>query len=273
MTTTYCVLYALIGGLAISLGYHRCLCHSSFKTYKWLEYLLVLIGLPTGTPVQWVATHRAHHAFSDREGDPHSINVQGFWYAQVGKYFRSDNVLLCVLYSLSGPLRILINGVISPRIDKEYYKFGRDILQDPFYAWLAKPLPYFLVSATHFVVTITPMYLLEGWWGIGWLWATIVVMYNIGDASDTISHGWGERLPGANHKATNLRWYALATWGDGWHANHHSLPESAQHGMFPGQYDGCWNVIQWMEKRGHAWDVKRPDPADVEALRATEKAA
>jgi stearoyl-CoA desaturase (Delta-9 desaturase) len=31
---------------------------------------------------EWVAVHRKHHTFTDREGDPHSPQLLGFWHVQ-----------------------------------------------------------------------------------------------------------------------------------------------------------------------------------------------
>ena len=58
---SYCLLIYLLGGIGTSLGYHRVLTHKSAELPKALEYTLVLLGLPAGTPVQWVGNHRAHH--------------------------------------------------------------------------------------------------------------------------------------------------------------------------------------------------------------------
>jgi stearoyl-CoA desaturase (delta-9 desaturase) len=49
-----------------------------------------------GPVIDWVADHRRHHAFSDREGDPHSpwlfgtsaaALAKGFWHAHMGWLF------------------------------------------------------------------------------------------------------------------------------------------------------------------------------------------
>ncbi len=62
------------GSLGIGMAYHRLLTHRGFKTPKAVEYFLSICGTLAieGGPIAWVATHRIHHAFSDREGDPHS---------------------------------------------------------------------------------------------------------------------------------------------------------------------------------------------------------
>src|SRR5665811_2282632 len=52
-----------------------------------------------GPVIIWVADHRRHHAFSDREGDPHSpwlygtsmtAVARGFWHAHMGWLFERD---------------------------------------------------------------------------------------------------------------------------------------------------------------------------------------
>jgi fatty-acid desaturase len=50
------------------------LTHRSYKTPKWIEYFLAICGTLAleGGPMFWMATHRVHHQFSDKDGDPHT---------------------------------------------------------------------------------------------------------------------------------------------------------------------------------------------------------
>ena len=56
------------------MGYHRQLTHGSFATYRPIRWLLALLGglSGEGSALTWVANHRKHHLYSDKEGDPHS---------------------------------------------------------------------------------------------------------------------------------------------------------------------------------------------------------
>ena len=71
----------LTGGIGVCLGYHRLLTHGSFQTYRPVKWLLAFIGQLSGqgSAVTWIANHRMHHAFSDKEGDPHSPHDGGWW--------------------------------------------------------------------------------------------------------------------------------------------------------------------------------------------------
>ncbi len=94
----FVVMY-LAAGFGVTIGYHRLLTHRSFQTFKWMEYTLAIMGSLSvqGSPIEWVADHRKHHAHTDEEGDPHSPHVghgagvkgalRGLWHSHVGWLF------------------------------------------------------------------------------------------------------------------------------------------------------------------------------------------
>jgi fatty acid desaturase len=63
-----------VSGFGITVGYHRYFTHSSFKANRALRIALAVAGslAMEGAVITWVADHRRHHKYSDREGDPHS---------------------------------------------------------------------------------------------------------------------------------------------------------------------------------------------------------
>src|SRR6478672_5188876 len=67
------VMYVLAGH-GITVGFHRCFTHGSFKAKRGLKIALAIAGSLAieGPVVRWVADHRRHHKYSDKEGDPHS---------------------------------------------------------------------------------------------------------------------------------------------------------------------------------------------------------
>ena len=82
-----------------------------------------------GPVISWVADHRKHHAFSDKEGDPHSPHVDHG-------------------HGLRGALRGLVHAHVgwlfihTPRGRKTRY--APDLLKDPVIMWVNK---YFFVWA------------------------------------------------------------------------------------------------------------------------------
>ena len=67
-------MYFLTGCIGITFSFHRQLSHKSFVTPKWLEYAAVYCGVLAvqGDPIEWVSSHRHHHAQCDTPADPHT---------------------------------------------------------------------------------------------------------------------------------------------------------------------------------------------------------
>lgn len=63
----------ILGGLTVSVGYHRLFCHGAFKAHAAWHWAFALLGVffMYGSPLQWVVTHAAHHRHSDTPLDPH----------------------------------------------------------------------------------------------------------------------------------------------------------------------------------------------------------
>src|SRR5579859_1054978 len=72
----FLLLYVLTG-LGVTVGFHRLLTHRAFKTTPLIRAALAILGSAAieGPVIAWVADHRKHHTFSDREGDPHSPHL------------------------------------------------------------------------------------------------------------------------------------------------------------------------------------------------------
>ena len=67
----------VLTGVGITVGYHRLFTHRSFKTRRTVRVTLAVLGSMAveGPVIEWVATHRKHHRFSDHPGDPHSPHL------------------------------------------------------------------------------------------------------------------------------------------------------------------------------------------------------
>jgi stearoyl-CoA desaturase (delta-9 desaturase) len=259
----FCLALWAAAGLGVVLGYHRMLAHRALRLSPWLARTLVTLGAPAGTPVQWAGNHRRHHAGADRPGDPHSPYLGGFLHAHVGWYLGTRRALPCLLYMLGGPLRLLFDAFWRPRTNQADIGLAADVAADPYYRWMSRPGPYRLVCLAHLgIVAVLP----AAAWGAAGLaasWATLVVLYNAGDAIDSVGHILGDAPYGGPDQARNHFALAVLTLGDGWHADHHAFPWSARVGLRPGRIDAVWIAIRALRALGLATDVREPAPADI----------
>jgi stearoyl-CoA desaturase (delta-9 desaturase) len=107
-------------------------------------------------------------------------------------------------------------------------------------------------------------YVLAGGTGIAALWCTLVLIYNLGDAIDSVGHLVGTQPYDSEHRARNHWFLGLFTLGEGWHANHHEFPHSARHGLLPGQADAIWLLIRLLRRLGWASAIQLPPVATIE---------
>src|SRR5258706_4507752 len=79
------VLWWISASLGVGMGFHRLLTHRGYKTPKLVEYFITVCGLLAleGGAINWVVTHRIHHAHTDGPGDPHTPH-DGGWWAHIG---------------------------------------------------------------------------------------------------------------------------------------------------------------------------------------------
>jgi stearoyl-CoA desaturase (Delta-9 desaturase) len=217
-------LYWFAVGLGISMGYHRLHTHRSYKIPRWMEYLFAICGTLSleGGPIFWVATHRIHHQFSDKPGDPHSPR-DGAWWSHIGW---------------------LLVGESKHNNTRLMSKYAPDLARDPFYVRLNDYhwVPIVAVSVLLYVLGGLPMV----------LWATCVrLVFGLHAtwAVNSITHMWGHRRFATRDDSRNNVLVALITFGEGWHNNHHAHPTSARHGLAWWEFDISWiqiSVLKWL---------------------------
>jgi stearoyl-CoA desaturase (delta-9 desaturase) len=254
----FAIVYTLTG-LGITVGFHRLLTHRAFKTKPWIKGTLAALGSAAieGPVISWVADHRKHHAFADREGDPHSPHVdhghgikgalKGLWHAHVGWLF-----------------------IHTQRGNKERY--APDLIKDPIIAYVNRT---FLLWV--FVGLLVPFLL---GWAIGGslmagltglLWGGLVrmlVLHHVTYSINSLCHFFGRRDYDTDDESRNLLWLAPLSFGESWHNNHHAFPTSASHGLKPWQIDFSALVIRGLAAVGLAWDVQQPSAERMATKRA-----
>lgn len=244
--------------IGAGLGFHRYFSHRSFQTTKGFRALLAILGsmAAQGPVMQWAATHRRHHQFSDREGDPHSPYVhapgilnrlRAIWHAHVGWLFKPQ-VNDWVLY-----VPELVKDKMLMRINRLYF------------VWVLLGLA---------IPAGLGMWLIGGWRGAfdGFLWGGLIRIA-LGHHSiwsvNSMCHLFGTRPYRSNDNSRNNFFLAIAVFGDGWHNNHHAFPSSAFHGLSWWQIDLHGYFLRLLGLFGLAWDIKRPSSG---AMKQKERA-
>lgn len=81
----------IIGGLAITVGYHRLFAHKAYSANPFFEWCVLLSSALSleMSALMWSHDHRNHHNHVDTDKDPYSIK-KGFWYAHILWLFDYD---------------------------------------------------------------------------------------------------------------------------------------------------------------------------------------
>ncbi len=230
-------------GLGVTAGFHRCLTHHSFKTSRWFRLLLIVAGcaaLQKG-PLWWVAQHRLHHKHSDTADDPHSPVIKNFFHAHLGWLFTGDP-------TIPDP-----HGI-------------RDLTKYPELVWLERlwVVPGVLVACA--------CYALLGWSGVVYGYClTAVLVLNVTFAVNSVAHLFGRRRFETNDGSRNNAALGILALGEGWHNNHHRVPNSARHGFAWYEFDETYLFIRVLARLGLVWNVKLPS-TKVRAGKAGEPA-
>ena len=198
---------------------HRSATHRALQLHPVVSWafrfaLWITTGLSTR---EWVAVHLKHHAFTDQEGDPHSPALMGFWSVQLGNVFH---------YVRTAKDKAVIE------------RYARDIKED----WWDR------VFFNHGIVgpvagTVALCFVIGTPWAL--LAASIhAVMYVfvLSSSINGLCHSVGYK--NFDNTATNLRFIALLTGGEGLHNNHHGHPRSPKFSFRASEFDPAWPVIK-----------------------------
>jgi stearoyl-CoA desaturase (Delta-9 desaturase) len=243
--------------LGVTVGFHRYFTHRAFKARRSLRVTLAIVGSMAlqGPITHWVADHRRHHAFADRDGDPHSpwafgtsplALVRGFWHAHMGWMFNRN---------LTNAERFAPDLLADKDIARVHRQFG---------LWTAVTL--LAPAALGGLLTWS-------WQGAltAFFWAGLVrvsLLHHVAWSVNSICHLVGSRPYAARDRSANFWPLAILSMGESWHNLHHADPTCARHGVRRGQIDISARLIWLLEKAGWAHDVRWPTPKRLTSLEA-----
>jgi stearoyl-CoA desaturase (Delta-9 desaturase) len=177
-------------------------------------------------PRQWVAVHRKHHAHTDKEGDPHSPLLEGFWSVQLGNVFH------------------YVREARNPEILEQY---ARDLQPD---VWDQRLFDRGKLGPL-FGTILLCLLLGLGWGLLAALIHMLMYVFVLSSSINGLCHWLGYK--NFDNTATNIRTLALFTGGEGLHNNHHARQTSPKFSSINGrilEYDPAWPIIWTLVKLG-----------------------
>jgi stearoyl-CoA desaturase (delta-9 desaturase) len=248
--------------LGVTVGFHRLFTHKSFKPNRGVKIGLAIAGSMAvqGPLIRWVADHRKHHKFSDRDGDPHSpwkygndigALSKGMFHAHIGWLFDEEQT----------PQR----------------KYAPDLMKDPDLVRISKDFWIWTIVSLA-VPPVVAGLVTTSWAGAleAFFWASLVrtaLLHHVTWSINSICHTVGNRPFISRDKSANVWWLAIPSGGESWHNLHHADPTCARHGVQRGQLDASARLIWVFEKLGWVSDVRWPVRERIDAKRVVNQQA
>jgi stearoyl-CoA desaturase (Delta-9 desaturase) len=205
--------------LATSVYLHRALAHRSLAVHPVADLLFrIVLWLTTGQDRrEWVAVHRKHHAFADREGDPHSPKLRGFWHVQfLNAYYY--------MREAQNPetIRRFAADIPADRLDRAVFSWG----------WAGVGLGTTLLC------------LILGFWPglIAAAAHAVLYVFVLAPLINGLGH-WRGAQNFSSNTAYNSLALAWLTAGESLHNNHHAHPGSPKFSIRRIEFDPSWVVI------------------------------
>ena len=225
------VLIYTVRGFGLTAGYHRYFAHRAYKTSRWFQFCLGVMGasaLQRGA-MWWAAHHRLHHKHSDQDEDPHSPISHSLWWSHIG-------------------------WIVSNRYDQIEWDQMKDFKKYPELIWLERfdLVPGILIGV--------------GCLALGWsyfFWSFLlgtILLYHSTFMVNSVCHLFGTRRFETKDRSRNNGFVALLTMGEGWHNNHHHYPSAARQGFKWWEVDFSYMILKALSWVGIVWDLRQPTP-------------
>lgn len=250
----YVVIIGHISNLCVTLYLHRSATHEGVKFHPVVEHFMrfFLWATTSVKTKEWVACHRKHHAFSDREGDPHSPVQEGLAHVVFGGM-------------------LLYHEAVKD--DEMLEKYGRGCPED----WIERNL----YSTRHWwglvAMLLLDVALFGALWGL-FAWVCMAVWLPIfGNVINGIGHAWGYRNFDTKENSHNIVPWGIWIVGEELHNNHHADPRSATFRAKWYEFDIGWvyiKVLSWFKLADvvYARSLSAAEFADKYYSRATAAA-
>ena len=185
----------------VTIYLHRGQAHRGIKFNPVLEHFMRFwLWLTTGMNTKaWVAIHRKHHRFCEKEGDPHSPRIYGLWRVLFGGAFlyheASKDSQMVKQYGVGTPDDWIEQNLYTP------------------HPWLGVVL-----------MLAIDLLLFGGWGLLVWTVQMIWIPFHAAGVVNGLGHWWGYRNTNTQDSSTNLIPWGIWIGGEELHNNHHADP-------------------------------------------------
>lgn len=247
-----------MANISVGLGLHRLWSHDTYKTNKYVEFILVVLSAGTlqGPALSWASNHFDHHTYTDTEKDPHTPQkynggFMGFLWSHMGWMLIGEGSYKS------------INRVTM-------VKLGRNKVlrwQLKYYWHIAIAMNTIVPAFVGFVFDGSALAAYAGFLFIGLgralqQQATFFV--------NSLCHFVGTQKY-TNGTSRDIWWLAFMLLGENWHNFHHAFPSDYRNGAKWYQTDVHKWLIYLMSKCGLAWGLKRTAKVRIDAKIAQTK--
>jgi len=239
-------LYA-IRMFAITGFYHRYFSHRAFRTSRAVQFVFAVVGgaaVQRG-PLWWAGHHRRHHKHADTERDAHSPHADSILWSHVGWFTTKAN-----------------HPTDLDQI-RDFAAFPELRFLDRFDKLVPLLLAVALFGLGEWLAAAAPTLGTDGWQMVVWGFCiSTVVLFHATSAVNSAGHLFGRRRYDTPDRSRNSWLLALATFGEGWHNNHHFYPVAARQGFFWWEIDLTYYGLRALGALGIVWDLQ-PVPEHV----------
>jgi stearoyl-CoA desaturase (delta-9 desaturase) len=228
------VLFVVVAGhmtnVCVTLFLHRSQTHRSVKLHAIAAVPMRLwLWLSTAISTkEWVACHRKHHAFADRDGDPHSPLREGL----------RNIVLKGALYYR--------NAVRQPGVLEKY---GKGTPSD----WLEKNVMRRFQPLGIVLMLLLDLYLFGLLVGVAvWVVQMLWIPFWAAGIVNGVGHALGYRNFDVKDASRNILPIAIWLGGEELHNNHHADPHSAKFKARWFEFDIGWVYLRLLSLFGLA---------------------
>jgi fatty-acid desaturase len=201
------IMWILVCGLGIAVGYHRVFSHKTHTIPTWKENILLFFATfaGQGASIFWIALHRGyHHPKADTEKDIHSPVAYSKLNSFIGWQYK--------ITETSNPVNL---------------KYAVDLLRKPNHMWMHK----------HYLKVLWGVPLVVALFNWQFALAAFCLVTFIGSFQDNLVNVFGHTKAWLGYRnfetsdnSQNNILLGYLCWGQGWHNNHHYAPASYDFG-------------------------------------------